>query len=83
MARAFVQQQSSFGGRRGSMPVQYVLQAASIEKLEKVLPKFLSKVYDNPVFQMADVDLKFSNPETRVNINRDKAVSWESRARHS
>ncbi|MBO5885952.1 MAG: efflux RND transporter permease subunit, partial [Bacteroidaceae bacterium] len=26
-ARAFVQQQSTFGGRRGSMPVQYVLQA--------------------------------------------------------
>jgi len=72
-ARAFVQQQSSFGGRRGSMPVQYVLQAVSIEKLEKVLPAFLSKVYDNPTFQMADVDLKFSSPEMRVNINRDKA----------
>lgn len=72
-ARAFVQQQSSFGGRRGSMPVQYVLQAVSIEKLEKVLPDFLSKVYDNPTFQMADVDLKFSSPEMRVNINRDKA----------
>ena len=42
-ARAFVQQQSSFGGRRGSMPVQYVLQAVSIEKLEKVLPAFLRK----------------------------------------
>ena len=42
-ARAFVQQQSSFGGRRGSMPVQYVLQAVSIEKLQKVLPEFLSQ----------------------------------------
>ena len=72
-ARAFVQQQSSFGGRIGGMPVQYVLQAVSIEKLEKVLPDFLSKVYDNPTFQMADVDLKFSSPEMRVNINRDKA----------
>ena len=72
-ARAFVQQQASFGGRRGSMPVQYVLQSVSIEKLEKVLPEFLSKVYDNPTFQMADVDLKFSSPEMRVNINRDKA----------
>ena len=30
-ARAFVQQQSTFGGRRGSMPVQYVLQATNIE----------------------------------------------------
>ena len=72
-ARSFVQQQSSFGGRRASMPVQYVLQAVSIEKLQEVLPEFLAQVYDNPTFQMADVNLKFSSPEMRVTINRDKA----------
>ena len=72
-ARSFVQQQSTFGGRRGSMPVQYVLQATNIEKLEEVLPKFMAQVYENPTFQMADVDLKFSNPEIRIHINRDKA----------
>lgn len=72
-ARAFVQQQSTFGGRRGSMPVQYVLQATSIEKLQEVLPKFMAKVFENPVFQMADVDLKFSKPEARIVINREKA----------
>ncbi len=72
-ARAFVQQQSTFGGRRGSMPVQYVLQATNIEKLQEVLPKFMAKVYDNPTFQMADVDLKFSMPELRLSVNRDKA----------
>ena len=72
-ARAFVQQQSSFGGRRSSMPIQYVLQATNIEKMEKVLPVFMEKVYENPVFQMADVDLKFSKPEIRIHINRDKA----------
>ncbi len=72
-ARAFVQQQSTFGGRRGSMPVQYVLQATSIEKLQEVLPEFMAKVYENPVFQMADVDLKFSKPEVRISINREKA----------
>lgn len=72
-ARVFVQQQSSFGGRRSSMPIQYVLQATNIEKLEKVLPVFMEKVYENPVFQMADVDLKFSKPEIRIHINRDKA----------
>ena len=73
MARSFVQQSSSFGGRRGGMPVQYVLQATNIEKLQEVLPKFMTKVYENPVFQMADVNLKFSKPEARININRDKA----------
>ncbi len=72
-ARSFVQQQSSFGGRRGGMPIQYVLQTTNIEKLEKILPEFLEKVYTNPTFQMADVDLKFSDPEVRININRDKA----------
>ena len=72
-ARAFVQQQSSFGGRRGSMPIQYVIQATSSEKLQEVLPLFLQRVHENPVFKMADADLKFNSPETRVNINRDKA----------
>ena len=72
-ARAFVQQQSTFGGRRGSMPVQYVLQATNIEKLQKVLPEFMSRVYDDPTFQMADVDLKFSKPEVRLSVNREKA----------
>ena len=80
-ARAFVQQQSSFGGRRGSMPVQYVIQATSIEKLQEVLPEFLRRVYDNPTFKMADVDLKFSSPEVRVNINRDKAGSMGTSVR--
>jgi multidrug efflux pump len=61
-ARAFVQQQSSFGGRRASMPVQYVIQAVSIEKLQEVLPEFLERVHDNPAFRMADVDLKFTSP---------------------
>nr|WP_302987364.1 efflux RND transporter permease subunit [uncultured Alistipes sp.] len=72
-ARSFVQQQSTFGGRRSSMPVQYVLQATGIERLEEVLPEFMTKVYESPVFQMADVDLKFSKPEVRIEINRDKA----------
>ena len=72
-ARAFVQQQSSFGGRRGSMPIQYVIQATSSDKLQEVLPVFLQRVHENPVFKMADADLKFNSPETRVNINRDKA----------
>ena len=80
-ARSFVQQQSSFGGRRGSMPVQYVIQATSIEKLQKVLPEFLVRVHDNPTFKMADVDLKFSSPEVRVNINRDKAGSMGTSVR--
>ena len=73
-ARAFVQQQSTFGGRRASMPVQYVLQAPNISKLEEYIPIFMEKVFESPKFQMADVDLKFTKPETQVLINRDKAT---------
>ncbi|MEY8612139.1 efflux RND transporter permease subunit [Parabacteroides segnis] len=74
-ARAFVQQQSTFGGRRGGMPVQYVLQAPSLEKLAEHLPAFMQKVNESPIFQMADVNLKFTKPETRIEIDRDKASS--------
>jgi multidrug efflux pump len=72
-ARAMVMQQSTFGGRRAGMPVQYVLQATSIDKLREILPSFMAKVMDNPVFQMADVNLKFTKPEIRIHIDRNKA----------
>jgi len=74
-ARAFVQQQSTFGQRRMGMPVQYVLQATSIDKLREVIPEFMRKVSENDVLQMADVNLKFTKPELRIHINRDKAIT--------
>jgi multidrug efflux pump len=73
-ARMFVQQQSTFGGRRGAMPIQYVLQAPTIEKLQEILPAFMEKVSDSPVFQQSDVNLKFTKPEMQIRINRDKAT---------
>jgi multidrug efflux pump len=72
-ARAFVMQQSTFGGRRSGMPVQYVLQAQSIDKLREILPVFMEKVDQSPVLQMANVNLRFTKPELQVSINRDKA----------
>ncbi len=73
-ARSFVQQQSTFGGRRGGMPIQYVLQAPNLAELQEALPVFMDKVNASPVFEMADVNLKFTKPETRISINRDKAT---------
>lgn len=73
-ARTFVQQQSTFGGRRSGMPVQYVLQAPNIEKLEEFIPLFMEKVNASGKFEMADVNLKFTKPETRIMIDRDKAA---------
>jgi multidrug efflux pump len=53
--RSFVQQQSTFGGRRGGMPVQYVLQATNIDKLREFIPPFMEKVEQSRVFRMSDV----------------------------
>jgi multidrug efflux pump len=72
-ARASVIQQSTFGGRRAGLPIQYVIQAPNIEKLREVLPIFMAEVNDNPAFVMADVNLKFSRPELQIEINREKA----------
>jgi multidrug efflux pump len=74
-ARSMVMQQSTFGSRRAGQPIQYVIQAQSIEKLRDVLPAFMAAVNDNPTFVMADVNLKFTKPEIKININRDKANS--------
>ncbi len=73
-ARTFVQQQSTFGGRRSSMPIQYVLQAPNIDKLEEFIPEFMLRVNESSEFQMADVNLKFTKPETQILIDRDKAA---------
>ena len=72
-ARSMVMQQSTFGGRRSGQPIQYVIQAQNIEKLREVLPVFMTEVQNNPIFQMADVNLKFTKPEIQISINRDKA----------
>jgi multidrug efflux pump len=74
-ARAFVVQQSTFGGRRAGMPVQYVLQATSIDKLREILPEFMKRVNESNILQMADENLKFTKPELRIHINRDKAIT--------
>jgi len=72
-ARSMVMQQSTFGGRRAGMPIQYVLQATNIEKLRKILPAYMARVMEDPMFQMADVNLKFTKPELRIHIDREKA----------
>jgi len=74
-ALARASQQSTFGSRRGGLPVQYVLQATDIEKLREVLPSFMAKVSESEILSMADVNLKFSKPELQILINRDKASS--------
>jgi multidrug efflux pump len=75
-ARVFVfQQQTITVGRGFGLPVQYVIQAPSFEKLKEVVPVFMQKAQTNPAFQGVDVNLKFNKPELRVSIDRDRAAS--------
>ncbi|MDD3273859.1 MAG: efflux RND transporter permease subunit, partial [Bacteroidales bacterium] len=72
-ARSFVNQQQTFGGRRGGMPVQYVIQAKNLDSLKKVIPMFMSEVAQSEIFSNSDVNLKFTKPELSISIDRDKA----------
>lgn len=75
-ARTFIiQEQTIGGGRSGGLPVQYVLQAPTQEKMKEILPLFMAKAAQDPTFKIVDVDLKFNKPELQVKINRDKAMS--------
>ena len=72
-ARSFVNQQQTFGGRRGGMPVQYVIQAKNLDSLKVIIPIFLSEVAQSEVFANSDINLRFTKPELSVNIDREKA----------
>ena len=72
-ARAFLSQQQTIGGGRGELPVQYVVQAGTLEQLREVLPKFMEEVAKDPTFNISELDLKFNKPEIRIEIDRNKA----------
>lgn len=74
-AKSFVIQDQTIqtGQRGGALPLAYVIQASSYEKLRKILPEFMKRVGESPLFQGNDVNLKFTKPEIRLEIDRDKA----------
>ena len=73
-ARVNITQEASIGQRRSSgTGVEYVLQAPELDMLRDALPRFLSAVADSGVFAFVESDLKFSSPEVRVEIDRDRA----------
>ena len=74
-----IQQQTiqTGGGGGGGLPVQFVIQAPTFEKLIDKLPKFMEDVQKSPVFVTSDVNLKFNKPELYVKIDREKARSLD------
>jgi multidrug efflux pump len=75
-ARAtLIQEPTLSTGQRGGggLPVAFVIQASTFESLKKNIPLFMAKVRESSKFETADVNLKFTKPELRLEINRDKA----------
>jgi hydrophobe/amphiphile efflux-1 (HAE1) family protein len=75
-ARAtLIQEPTLSTGQRGGggLPVAFVIQASTFESLKKNIPLFMAKVRESSKFEVADVNLKFTKPELRLEINRDKA----------
>jgi len=58
----------------GGQPVQYVLQAPSLDSLSNILPKFLMAARQSKKLMFVDSDLKINKPEVTINIDRQKAA---------
>jgi hydrophobe/amphiphile efflux-1 (HAE1) family protein len=72
-ARAFVIQDQTIQLNRRGLPIDFVIQAPNFDKLKEKLPIFLEKAESDPVFQVVDVNLKFTKPELVISIDRDRA----------
>ena len=73
-ARVNITQEASIGEKRSTATgVQIVLQAPDVDALRTALPKFIEEARKSPVFTFVDADLKFSKPDVRVTIDRNKA----------
>jgi len=72
-ARGSFTQEQTIGNRRSRYPIQYVIQATSLDKLKSVLEEFKVEATNDPTFSFVDVNLKFTKPELIININREKA----------
>ncbi|MEM9832472.1 MAG: efflux RND transporter permease subunit [Bacteroidota bacterium] len=72
-ARAYIAQEPTINNERQGLPVQFVIQAPTLEKLEQVLPKFMDLADQSSAFAFVDLNLKFNKPEISIEIDREKA----------
>lgn len=73
-ARSFVTEQPTISvGRRRGQPVQFVVQAPTLARLQEILPDFLEQAAAHPVLTSVDIDLQFDKPQLRVEIDRERA----------
>jgi multidrug efflux pump len=73
-SRSFVTEDPTIAvGQRWGQPVQFVLQAPTLERLQSALPAFLEQAGRAPELTTPDVDLVFDKPQLRVEIDRERA----------
>lgn len=76
LAQTYVVQEPTIGGGQGGrsgLPVQFVLQAPNLQKLEEFIPEFLRQAREHPALDVVDIDLRFTKPELILDIDRAKA----------
>lgn len=74
--RTLVSQQQTFGGRRGGLPVEYVIQAKNLDDLKAILPVFMDEVNKSSVFSASDLNLKFTKPELTIISTGTRLPVW-------
>ncbi len=73
-AKTLVAQQPTISvNKRGGLPINFIIQAPSFDKLREKLPLFMDEISKDPVFTVTDVNLKFNKPEIDISIDREKA----------
>ena len=64
------------GGRTARAKYQYTLQSGDIDTLYKKAPELERAIAQLPGLRDVNTDLQISNPQTRVDIDRDKAAAF-------
>jgi len=66
----------SIGGRGGSAIYQFTLQSSNLQALYSAAPPLEAKLRDSDLLTDVNSDLRISNPEVNLTIDRDKAASF-------
>ncbi len=76
-ARAILTQDETIqtGGSHLGLPVQFVIEAPNFDSLAEALPRFEAVVRQDKTFGMVDEDLKFTQPQLDIAVNRDRLNS--------
>lgn len=72
--RAFPFMRSGLSRRGGGQPVQFVLGGSTYEELAVWRDIMLEKIADNPNFARVDTDLKETQPQVMVSLDKDRAA---------